>query len=120
MTSQGSAYARFKRSLANGNPTIVLAAAAELPQVGLADALAISLLLLDKQPGRFEAAAIRWHARLCREAKLAFRGERGARGTDGHDRAQPRRWRTSRPGRLRCARIEGRSSGARHLAQTMI
>jgi hypothetical protein len=72
MTSQGSAYARFKRSLANGNPSIVLAAAAELPHVNLADALAISLLLLDKQPERFESAAVRWHSRLCREARLSL------------------------------------------------
>jgi hypothetical protein len=72
MTSQGSPYARFKRGLTNGNPTIVLSAAAELPHVSLTDALAISLLLLDKQPERFESAAVRWHSRLCREAGLSL------------------------------------------------
>jgi hypothetical protein len=39
MTSDGSAYARFRRALNTGNPTLVIAAARELPQVGLHDAL---------------------------------------------------------------------------------
>jgi hypothetical protein len=69
VTSQGRPYARFKRALANRNPTIALAAAAELPGVPLADALALCLLLLDEQPERYEAAAVRWHSRFCREAR---------------------------------------------------
>jgi hypothetical protein len=49
-----------------------LATAAELPQVALPEALAICLLLLEKDPARFELAALRWHARLCREARLSL------------------------------------------------
>jgi hypothetical protein len=36
--SQGSVYGRFRRALDGGNPTIALAAAADLQHVGLADA----------------------------------------------------------------------------------
>jgi hypothetical protein len=48
VTSQGSAYGRLRRALDTGNPTIALAAAAELDE-----------------PGRFRRAALRWHARYC-------------------------------------------------------
>jgi hypothetical protein len=46
--------------------------AAELPQVALADALALLLLALDLQPWRFDTAAPRWHSRLCAEARLTL------------------------------------------------
>ena len=39
VTSQGSAYGRFRRALDGGNVTIALAAAAELDWVSLPDAL---------------------------------------------------------------------------------
>jgi hypothetical protein len=42
MTSQGSAYSRFKRALATGNPLLIRSTAAELPRIELADALAIA------------------------------------------------------------------------------
>ena len=67
---KGGSYARFRRALENGNPAVVRAAAAELPRVGLDDALAICLVLLDGEPERFPAAAARWHARLCMERRL--------------------------------------------------
>jgi hypothetical protein len=67
VTSQGSAYGRFRRALDGGNATIALAAAAELSHVGLADALELLLLLLGSEPSRFERAALRWHGRYCRE-----------------------------------------------------
>lgn len=69
VTSQGRPYARFQRAIAQRNPTVALATAAELPLVPLADALALCLLLLDRQPERYEAAAVRWHSRFCREAR---------------------------------------------------
>src|SRR3954451_3044919 len=72
MTSQGSPLARLHRALEHGNPLLALATAAELPNVPLPEALAICLLLHDKQPQRFETAALRWHARLCREARLTL------------------------------------------------
>jgi hypothetical protein len=72
VTSQGSVYSRFKRALERRNFLLAWTMAAELPKVPLADALALLLLALDQQPWRFEAAAPRWHARLCAEARLTL------------------------------------------------
>src|SRR3954454_13610153 len=69
MTSQGSAYARFRRACANGNVTIVRAEAAELDQIGLADAAMILLVILRSEPETYQRAAIRWLAKLCQEAR---------------------------------------------------
>jgi len=69
---KGGSYQRFKRALDLGNPTLVRAAAAELPQIGLEDALAICLVLLEHEPRTFPAAAARWHARLCLERRLTL------------------------------------------------
>jgi hypothetical protein len=46
VTSQGSACRRLRRALDTGNPTIALAAAAELDFVSLPDALELVLLLV--------------------------------------------------------------------------
>jgi hypothetical protein len=72
VTSQGSAYSQFKRALERRNFLVAWTLAAELPKVPLADALSLLLLALDQQPWRFEAAAPRWHARLCAEARLTL------------------------------------------------
>lgn len=69
VTSSGSPYARLKRALATGNLTLVRAAAAELPQVDLGDALTVCVLLHDQEPERFERAALRWLARLSVERR---------------------------------------------------
>jgi hypothetical protein len=69
---KGGSYQRFRRALALGNPTLIRAAAAELPRIGLDDALGICLVLLDAEPERFPAAAARWHVRLCSEHRLAI------------------------------------------------
>jgi hypothetical protein len=55
----GSPYGRFKRALERGNVLAACAGAAELAQIPLEDALALSLLLLDKEPRRYERAAAR-------------------------------------------------------------
>ena len=67
LTSQGHPYARFRRALASGNPTLAFAAAAEMPHVALEDALALTLLLAAREPPRYGRVALRWHARYCRE-----------------------------------------------------
>jgi hypothetical protein len=67
VTSQGSAYARFRRSLNSGSVTNALAAAAELKPLGLTDSLELLLLLRDKAPERFGRAALRWHSRYVQE-----------------------------------------------------
>lgn len=69
MTSSGSAYARFRRALQSGNLTLVRTAAAELPNVSLDDALHVCVLLRDREPERYERAAVRWIARFCVERR---------------------------------------------------
>jgi hypothetical protein len=68
MTAQGRPHARFMRALASRNPTLVLAAAAELERLSLADALAVTLVFLPGDPSRYERASVRWHARWCLDA----------------------------------------------------
>ena len=53
MTSQGSPYGRFRRSLDTGSVTEALSTASELQQVGLTEALELCLLLRDKAPQKF-------------------------------------------------------------------
>ena len=68
VTSDGSAYVRFKRALEIGNELLVLAAARELPRIALDDALRICLLLRDGDPDRYQRAALRWLGRFALEA----------------------------------------------------
>jgi hypothetical protein len=72
VTSQGGAYSQFKRALERRNFLLAWTTTAKLPKVPLADGLALLLLALDQQPWRFEAAAPRWHALLCAEARLTL------------------------------------------------
>jgi hypothetical protein len=77
--STKGAYARFRCALDSGNPTLVRAAAAELPSVNLDDALRICLLLQDADPSRYERAVIRWLGRPCLERpRLTLEELRGA------------------------------------------
>src|SRR5436305_15076445 len=69
MTSDGSAYVRFKRALEIGNELLMFAATRELPRVALDDALRICLLLRDGDPDRYERAAVRWLGRFALEAR---------------------------------------------------
>jgi hypothetical protein len=69
MTSDGNAYSRFRRALQSGNETLVIAAARELPQVALDDALRICLVLRSGDPARYERAAVRWLGRFALEAR---------------------------------------------------
>ena len=63
---------RFERALAIGKPSIVLAAAHELPQpVQLRDVLRILLVLAGGDPERFPTAAARFGARLVKEHRLS-------------------------------------------------
>ena len=69
VTSDGSPYARFRRALATENEHLILAAARELPQIALNDALRICLVLRDGDPDRYERAAVRWLGRFALEAR---------------------------------------------------
>jgi hypothetical protein len=65
--SDGSAYARFQRALRTGNLKIIRSAAADLPTIRLDDALQVCVLLRDREPERYERAAVRWIGRYCVE-----------------------------------------------------
>ena len=67
MSIKGGSYANFHRALERGNLDLIRAAAAELPRVDLADALAICLIMGAQDDRRYERAAIRWLARLVLE-----------------------------------------------------
>jgi hypothetical protein len=86
MTSQGHAYARLQRALKTGNAHIALAAAAELRQVDLADALSLLLLIREDEPILYDKAAVRWFARYAAEDRYLL---------------PPRRARADRPARRR-------------------
>jgi hypothetical protein len=68
VTSDGSAYTRFKYALRTGDLLRVRATAAELPHIPLPDALGILELIEAHDEERFEPAAVRWAGRLALEA----------------------------------------------------
>jgi hypothetical protein len=74
MTADGSAVIRPQRVLASpGSSALqIRAVAAELPRIGLEDALAIMLALSDREPHTFSRGAARWGARLTLEHRLAL------------------------------------------------
>jgi hypothetical protein len=67
VTSQGHPHALFRRALERRNVVSACTAASELEVLNLADALALCLLVRDRDPARFGRFALRWHARFCRE-----------------------------------------------------
>jgi hypothetical protein len=69
VSSDGSAYARFRRALETGNEMLVLGAARELPQIALDDALRICLVLREGDRRRYDRAAVRWLGRFALEAR---------------------------------------------------
>jgi hypothetical protein len=68
---KGSPYRWFESALRRGDLLGVRAAAVELPQVHLRDALGVVLLMADKHDDRYERAATRWLARLALERPAA-------------------------------------------------
>jgi hypothetical protein len=69
MTSQGTAHGRFQRAISRRHLFAAEMAARELDGLTLADALALTLLIADAEPARFDRAAVRWHARFSLEVK---------------------------------------------------
>jgi hypothetical protein len=78
VTSDGHPYARFRRALLTRNLAIIQTAAAELPQLGLDDALEVLWLMAHKRDPRFERAAVRWAGRLLLETPTSLRDARFA------------------------------------------
>ena len=70
LTSGGSPYTRFQRALETGDIALVRAAAAELPHVGLDDALRIVWIYREDEQ-LYERAAVRWIGRFALEAPAA-------------------------------------------------
>jgi hypothetical protein len=67
---KGSPYAWFRRTLASGPLSAVLAAAAELQGVELDDALGILVWMARERHPSFERASVRWVGRLLAERPL--------------------------------------------------
>jgi hypothetical protein len=67
MTSDGSACARVQRALRSKNLPLIYATSAELGWVALRDALAILIVIDERDEDRFNAAAVRWVGRLALE-----------------------------------------------------
>jgi hypothetical protein len=67
-----------RRSLLTGNLTLIDAAARELPQVGLEDALRILVVMANRRDPRFDRAAARFAARATLEHRLGLREVRYA------------------------------------------
>jgi hypothetical protein len=66
-TSQGRPYGIFQRAIQRRNVLAAVAAAKELPQLGLDDALELTMLVARKDPHRHERMAARWLLRLLEE-----------------------------------------------------
>ena len=64
MTRYASPSQRFQQALASGNPRSVRSAAAELPDIGIAEAAAILLVIERTEPENYDSAALRWLAKL--------------------------------------------------------
>lgn len=73
VTSQGHPQAQFRRALERRNLAIAWAMASEIGRLSLADALALVLLVRERDQPHFERVALRWHARYCGEiADVSF------------------------------------------------
>jgi len=70
--SPGHGYAEFKRALERGNLWVAEAAARDLPQVSLEDALRLVHLYAEKRSPKFERAAMRWLERYLLERRPTF------------------------------------------------
>ena len=70
MTAQGHPRAIFKRAIKNGNVLVAEMTARELGRLSLAEALALTALVVQKDPTRRSRYAVRWLRRLLEEDKL--------------------------------------------------
>ena len=57
---------------ATGNLTIIRAAAAELPEVPLADALEVCMVMAQREPDLYPRAAARWLARYVLDQEVGL------------------------------------------------
>jgi hypothetical protein len=66
-TSQGRSYGTFKKAINRRNVVAAVAAARELPQLSLLDALELTMLIARKDPNRYPRVAARWPQRYLEE-----------------------------------------------------
>jgi hypothetical protein len=66
-TSQGHTYSIFKRAIQRRNVGAAVAAAKDLPQLSLSDALDLTMLVARKDPRRHQRVAARWLQRFLEE-----------------------------------------------------
>jgi hypothetical protein len=59
---RGTGLPRFRRALETDSPSLATAAAYELAQLNLADALRLCLVFAHADRPRFDRAIVRWHA----------------------------------------------------------
>ena len=69
MGEQEHPRAIFKRAIENGNVLVAEMTARELGRITLAEALALTVLVIEKDPGRRSRYAVRWLRRLLQEAR---------------------------------------------------
>jgi hypothetical protein len=69
VTAQGHPRAIFNRAVERGNLVIAEATARELGRLRLEEALRLLLLYAEKEPIKFERAALRWLGRYVTEGK---------------------------------------------------
>jgi hypothetical protein len=67
VTSQGSPLTRLRRAIAGGDLLAARTAASDLPHVDLDEAAMLLLLIASEDPGKFEAAAVRFLGRASLE-----------------------------------------------------
>ena len=69
MTAQGHPRAIFNRAIERGNLVIAEATARELGRLTLDEALRLLFLYAERDPAKYERAALRWLARYATEGK---------------------------------------------------
>jgi hypothetical protein len=69
MTSQGTAHGRFSRAIQQRQLLSAELAARELGRLSLEDALALTLLIQEQEPSRFDRAGVRWLERFIAERR---------------------------------------------------
>src|SRR5689334_11320097 len=72
VTAQGHPRTIFKRAVERGNHVLAEATAREMGNVSLDEALLLVFLYAEKEPIKFERAALRWHARYVTECSPAL------------------------------------------------
>ena len=69
MTAQGHPRAIFSRAIERGNLVVAEASAREVGNLTLEEALRLLFLYAEKEPIKYERAALRWLARYVKDGK---------------------------------------------------